>query len=86
MLLDGETHELAWPAPMKLLDVLLEKGIDAPFSCREGACSACACVITEGEVDLEHNEVLEQADLDDGIILSCQATARTAHVRVSFDA
>ena len=40
--LDGETHEISWPRNAKLLDVLLDKGLDAPFSCREGHCGACA--------------------------------------------
>ncbi len=34
--LDGDTHEVRWPRSAKLLDVLLDKGLDAPFSCREG--------------------------------------------------
>ena len=84
--LDGDVTSLAWPAGAKLLDVLLAAGVQAPFSCREGACSACACVLQEGTVDLEHNEVLEQADLDDGIILSCQARATSPVVKVSYDA
>ncbi|MDT5217960.1 MAG: 3-ketosteroid 9alpha-monooxygenase subunit, partial [Mycobacterium sp.] len=32
--LDGETHTVSWPRSAKLLDVLLAKGLDAPFSCR----------------------------------------------------
>jgi 3-ketosteroid 9alpha-monooxygenase subunit B len=84
--LDGETETLAWPTTGKLLDVLLGAGIAAPFSCREGNCSACACVVLDGEVDLEHNQVLNDADLADGIILACQARPRSASVRVSFDA
>lgn len=83
--LDGTTSTLAWPSTSKLLDVLLAAGLDAPFSCREGNCSACACVLLEGDVALERNEILDQADLDDGIILGCQALPRSTHVRVSYD-
>ena len=56
-----------------LLEFLEEKGVDAPFSCREGKCSACACVVLEGEVTLKHNEVLDAEDLADGIRLVCQS-------------
>ncbi|MQA27903.1 MAG: 2Fe-2S iron-sulfur cluster binding domain-containing protein, partial [Micromonosporaceae bacterium] len=41
--LDGQTHHVAWPRTSKLLDVMLDAGLDAPFSCRQGVCSACAC-------------------------------------------
>jgi len=84
--LDGDVTTHAWPAGAKLLDVLLAAGRPAPFSCREGACSACACVLQEGTVELEHNEVLDKADLADGLILSCQARATSAVVKISYDA
>lgn len=84
--LDGDVTTHAWPAGAKLLDVLLAAGRPAPYSCREGACSACACVLQEGTVELEHNEVLDEVDLADGIILSCQARATSAVVKVSYDA
>lgn len=83
--LDGRTHRFHWPAGTRLLDLLLENGLDAPFSCREGACSACACIIHKGQVELVNNEVLDQQDLDEGIILACQALARTATVRVTYE-
>ncbi|MCF6387442.1 ferredoxin--NADP reductase [Mycobacterium sp. MBM] len=83
--LDGVTTELAWPREAKLLDVLLDAGLDAPFSCREGHCGACAVVRTSGEVDMEVNDALEDADLDDGLILACQAHPRSDAVHVSYD-
>ncbi|MDF2824049.1 MAG: 3-ketosteroid-9-alpha-hydroxylase, partial [Mycobacterium sp.] len=71
--LDGTTHELSWPRNAKLLDVLLDKGLDAPFSCREGHCGACAVLKRSGEVAMEINDVLEPSDLEEGLILGCQA-------------
>ncbi|KXP10259.1 ferredoxin--NADP reductase [Tsukamurella pseudospumae] len=83
--LDGKTTELAWPAEKKLLDVMLAAGIEAPYSCREGACSACACRLVDGEVELAHNEVLDQEDLDDGLILACQSMRRSAAVHITYE-
>jgi 3-ketosteroid 9alpha-monooxygenase subunit B len=83
--LDGERHTFRWPAGTVLLDLLRERGLDAPFSCREGACSACACRITAGEVKMRRNEVLDQADLDEGYVLACQALPITESVSVSYD-
>ena len=83
--LDGDTRSVPWPQGNRLLDVLLAAGIDAPFSCREGACSACACVLLEGEVDLERNQVLDASDLADGLILACQARPRSDRLKISYD-
>jgi 3-ketosteroid 9alpha-monooxygenase subunit B len=83
--LDGETHTVSWPRNAKLLDVLLAKGLDAPFSCREGHCGACACTLRGGKVNMEVNDVLEQQDLDDGLILACQSRPESDSVDVTYD-
>ncbi|MCV7147478.1 ferredoxin--NADP reductase [Mycobacterium riyadhense] len=83
--LDGETHTVSWPRNAKLLDVLLAKGLDAPFSCREGHCGACACTLRSGKVTMEVNDVLEQQDLDDGLILACQSHPESDSVEVTYD-
>ncbi|MCW2565348.1 MAG: flavodoxin reductase family protein [Mycobacterium sp.] len=83
--LDGERHEVRWPRSAKLLDVLLDKGLDAPFSCREGHCGACAVLKKSGDVEMEVNDVLEQSDLDEGLILGCQARPRSDSVEVTYD-
>jgi 3-ketosteroid 9alpha-monooxygenase subunit B len=83
--LDGQTHTVSWPRGAKLLDVLLDAGLDAPFSCREGHCGACACSLRSGKVNMEVNDVLEQQDLDDGLILACQSRPETDSVEVTYD-
>ena len=83
--LDGETHTVSWPRTAKLLDVLLAKGLDAPFSCREGHCGSCACNLRSGKVSMEVNDVLEQQDLDDGLILACQSHPESDSVEVTYD-
>jgi 3-ketosteroid 9alpha-monooxygenase subunit B len=82
--LDGETHTFEWPVQTKLLDFLLEKGLKAPFSCRQGACSACACIVSEGEVTMAHNEILEQDDLDEGFVLACQSLPVSDVVKIRY--
>jgi 3-ketosteroid 9alpha-monooxygenase subunit B len=83
--LDGERHRFRWPPGVKLLDLLRERGLDAPFSCREGACSACACRVTAGQVKMLRNEVLDQTDLDEGYVLACQSLPVSEAVSVSYD-
>lgn len=82
--LDGETSEYSWPAETKLLDLLLAQGLDAPYSCRQGNCSACGCTLVEGKVRMLANNVLEQEDLDEGWILACQSVPVTDTVKISY--
>ncbi|WP_167097288.1 ferredoxin--NADP reductase [Mycobacterium sp. DL592] len=83
--LDGQTHTVSWPRSAKLLDILIDKGLDVPFSCREGHCGACAVVMRSGEVEMDINDVLEPDDIADGLILACQALPKTDSVEVTYD-
>jgi len=83
--LDGAEYSFDdWQGDKVLLEFLEEKGIDAPFSCREGQCSACACVVLEGEVTLKHNEVLDAEDLADGIRLVCQSLPASEKLKITY--
>ncbi|MET8572736.1 ferredoxin--NADP reductase [Streptomyces sp. NPDC004783] len=82
--LDGETHTVAWPQGTVLLDVLLAAGVDAPYSCREGACSACTCRVVTGEVKMLRNEILDDQDLAEGYVLACQSVPLTDRVGITY--
>jgi 3-ketosteroid 9alpha-monooxygenase subunit B len=83
--LDDTHHTFDWPRQTKLLDLLLEKGLNAPYSCRAGQCSACACRIVSGEVKMLNNEILDSDDIADGIVLACQALPLTDDVAVTYE-
>jgi 3-ketosteroid 9alpha-monooxygenase subunit B len=82
--LDDEVHEVSWPRKTPLLDVLLSKGIKAPFSCRKGECSACACILKSGEVEMMHNGILDPEEEEEGYVLSCQLLPKSDRVEVSY--
>ncbi|WP_227980582.1 ferredoxin--NADP reductase [Nocardia spumae] len=82
--LDDATHRMAWPRRQVLLDTLLAAGLEAPYSCREGACSACVCRVVSGEVSMRRNEVLEDDDLAEGYVLACQAVPVTDDISITY--
>jgi len=83
--LDGETYEFDdWAPTTKMIEHLESKGVKAPYSCREGECSACAVRLLEGEVKMLNNDVLDDEDLAEGIRLACQALPVTDVVRATY--
>ncbi|MEU9994857.1 ferredoxin--NADP reductase [Streptomyces sp. NPDC050848] len=83
--LDGQVHRVTGGPATPLLDALLAAGVDAPYSCREGACAACACRITAGEVKMARNEVLDPSDLAEGYVLACQAVPLGERLEVTYE-
>jgi ferredoxin len=82
--LDGQRHRFSWPRTQTLVDVLLDAGIDVPHSCREGRCGSCVATVVDGEVDMASCDMLEPEDLQDGLILACQARPVSADVHIEF--
>ncbi|GAA3383427.1 ferredoxin--NADP reductase [Cryptosporangium minutisporangium] len=83
--LDGDRRELSWRTDTTLVDRLLAEGLQPPYSCKEGACSACACRLVSGEVKMLRNDVLEEEDLAEGWVLGCQAVPVTDEVELTYD-
>ena len=48
------------PAERSILDVLLDEGVDVPFSCMDGVCGSCKVQVLEGMPD--HRDVVLGAD------------------------
>jgi 3-ketosteroid 9alpha-monooxygenase subunit B len=42
-------------------------------------------LVKSGDVDMEVNDVLEASDLDEGLILACQAKPKSDSVEVTYD-
>src|SRR3954447_26719576 len=83
--LDGETYSYDdWAPTTKLLEHLESKGVRAPYSCREGECSACAVRLLDGEVKMLNNDVLDDEALPEGIRLACQSLPVTDVVRATY--
>ncbi|MEU4619504.1 ferredoxin--NADP reductase [Actinoplanes sp. NPDC023801] len=82
--IDGQTHILPWAPGKRLLDVIIDAGLNPPYSCRQGQCGACAVRLISGEVSLVNNEILEDEDFADGYTLACQAVPVTGHVSVTY--
>ena len=82
----GKTFKFSLPQGSNtILDSALQKSADLPFACKGGVCCTCRAKLIEGEVDMAVHYGLEQDEIDDGYILTCQSIPRSEKVVVDFD-
>lgn len=68
-----------------ILDAALQQGADLPYACKGGVCCTCKAKLLEGEVAMDVHWGLEQEEIDQGFILTCQSHPKTENVVVDFD-
>ena len=83
--LGGKIFDLAIPQNKTILDTMLDAGHEAPYSCTSGACSTCMAKLTKGTVEMEACFALDDDEIADGFILTCQSHPTSAEVEVDFD-
>ncbi|MEJ6792130.1 MAG: 2Fe-2S iron-sulfur cluster-binding protein [Lacinutrix sp.] len=68
-----------------ILDAALGAGADLPFACKGGVCSTCKCKVVEGSVEMKINYALDEKEVSQQLVLSCQAVPTADKVVVDFD-
>lgn len=68
-----------------LLDGALAAGADLPFACKGGVCSTCKCEIKEGTIAMKVNYALDEKEVAQNLILSCQAVPTSDKIVLDFD-
>jgi ferredoxin-NADP reductase len=67
----GEQVQVPVHYPDSILQAARKQGISLPYSCETGRCANCIARRKKGDVWLSHNEVLTDADLAQGLTLTC---------------
>jgi len=86
LFMDGDEYDFDLNTnDVSILDAAQKIGLDVPYACKGGVCCTCKAKVLEGTVEMDVNYALEQDEVDDGYILTCQAHPTAKKVVVSFD-
>ena len=77
--------ELSIDSDDSILDAAIKKGADLPYACKGGMCCTCKAKLLEGEVSMDVHWGLEEDEIKNGFILTCQSHPKTKRVVIDFD-
>ena len=60
-------------------------GLRAKSSCEAGHCATCMALVVEGRAEMKVNDALDDDEVAEGWVLTCQAVPVTDTVRVVYD-
>lgn len=85
--LDGRSFDfpISFASNETILDAALQQGADLPYACKGGVCCTCKAKLLEGEVTMDVHWGLEEEEIEQGYILTCQSHPKTERVVVDFD-
>ncbi len=85
VLLEGQNIELEHDNALTVLETLIKAGHDAPYSCTSGACSTCVAKIKSGTVAMDACFALDDDEIAEGYILTCQARVTSPSLEIEFE-
>lgn len=84
--LDGRSTSLRLPREVPVLDAAQKVRPDLPFACKGGVCGTCRAKVVEGQVRMRRNFALDQSEVEDGFVLTCQSLPVSDSLTVDYDA
>lgn len=80
--LDRKTITTEYRTGNTLLQTARTAGLRAPASCETGSCGTCMARVVDGSARMLNNDALDDDEVADGWVLTCQSlpTSRTVHV------
>lgn len=83
--LDRRATTVRYSAGETLLQTARMAGLTPPSSCEIGSCATCMARLTQGSARMLNNDALDDDEVDDGWVLTCQALPTSRTVRVVYE-
>jgi ferredoxin len=83
--LDRKKVSVALVPGETLLESARRAGLEPPFSCEAGNCGTCMARLIEGHATMRVNDALEEDEVAEGYILTCQGVPDTASITVRYE-
>ena len=82
--LDGRRNTTTHHPGTTILQTARQMGLQPPSNCEAGNCATCMALVLEGAATMHVNDALEDNEVAEGWILTCQAVPTTPTIVVRY--
>ncbi len=85
IVLEGDEHLVTVDPSKTVLEAGLAAGLNMPYSCQSGLCTACRGRITSGQVKMDEDAGLSEKELAAGYVLCCVSRPLTDDIKITIE-
>jgi 3-ketosteroid 9alpha-monooxygenase subunit B len=82
--IDGKSQVIEVMPDETLLQATRRAGLDPPSACEEGICGTCLARLRAGRATMRGNQLLNDREIAEGLILTCQALAESESLEIAY--
>ncbi|MDO9553321.1 ferredoxin--NADP reductase [Rhodonellum sp.] len=85
VILEGKSRIFEVSPEKTILDAGLDVGVDMPYSCQSGLCTACRGKLITGQVKMNEDAGLSENEIAEGYILCCSSKPISSDVKIVIE-
>ena len=85
IVLEGDEHLVTVDPSKTVLEAGLAAGLNMPYSCQSGLCTACRGKVLSGQVKMDEDAGLSEKELAAGYVLCCVSRPLTDDIKITIE-
>lgn len=85
IMLEGEEFDVTVNPEQTVLEAGLEQGLNMPYSCQSGLCTACRGRLLSGKVKMDEDAGLSEKEIAAGYVLCCVSRPLTDDIKITIE-
>ena len=83
--MEGAEHLVTVDPGKTILEAGLAAGLNMPYSCQSGLCTACRGRLTSGQVKMDEDAGLSEKEVADGYVLCCVSRPQSEDIYIRIE-
>ena len=83
--INGKKIDISVGEKETIIEAMMRLKLDPPYSCLSGACATCMGKVISGKVEMDACFALDEGEIAEGLVLTCQSRPVTPQVEITFD-